>query len=79
MAFEDAVVLCRALAKAKAQGTLNDRAGVQRALAEFENSRIPRIRKIWVDEWERAEIVYKQKKQMGPWSDEYRAWVYDGV
>jgi 2-polyprenyl-6-methoxyphenol hydroxylase-like FAD-dependent oxidoreductase len=79
MAFEDAVMLCRTLAKAKSQGTLNDKAGVQRALAEFENCRIPRVRKIWVDEWERAEIVYKHKKQMEPWSDEYRAWVYNGV
>jgi 2-polyprenyl-6-methoxyphenol hydroxylase-like FAD-dependent oxidoreductase len=79
MAFEDSVMLCRALAKAKSQGTLNDKAGVNRALGEFENSRIPRVRKIWVDEWERAEIVYKHKKQMEPWSDEYRAWVYDGV
>jgi 2-polyprenyl-6-methoxyphenol hydroxylase-like FAD-dependent oxidoreductase len=79
MAFEDSVMLCRALAKASSQGTLNDKAGVERALSEFENCRIPRVRKIWVDEWERAEIVYKQKRNMEPWSDEYRAWVYNGV
>jgi 2-polyprenyl-6-methoxyphenol hydroxylase-like FAD-dependent oxidoreductase len=79
MAFEDSVMLCRALAKAKSQDSLNDKAGVRQALAEFENSRIPRVRKIWVEQKERAERAYKKNAQMEPWSDEYRAWIYDGV
>jgi 2-polyprenyl-6-methoxyphenol hydroxylase-like FAD-dependent oxidoreductase len=83
MAFEDSVMLCRALANAKSQGTLNVKAGIQRALGEFENSRIPRVRKIWVDQWERAEMAYynnkQNKKQLEPWSDDYRAWIYSGV
>jgi 2-polyprenyl-6-methoxyphenol hydroxylase-like FAD-dependent oxidoreductase len=80
MAFEDSVMLCRALAKAKSQDSLNGKACMQQALREFENSRIPRVRNIWVDQWERAVMSYKKDmKPIEPWSDEYRAWVYKGV
>lgn len=80
MAFEDSVILCRVLKKFKEKnnGSAPSKAAVEEALREFENTRLPRIRKIWDDQWERSESVYKNI-EMEPWSKEFEEWVFNGV
>ena len=80
MAFEDSVILCRVLKNLKnnCSGSIPSKAAVEEALQEFENTRLPRIRRIWDDQWERSEKVY-QNVQMEPWSKEFEEWVFNGV
>lgn len=80
MAFEDSVILCRVLKKLKekSNGAPPSKLAVEEALQEFENTRLPRVRKIWDDQWERSEKVY-QNIEAGPWSKEFSEWVYNGV
>ena len=80
MAFEDSVILCRVLKKLKLKSNPAppSKSAVEEALKEFENTRLPRIRKIWNDQWERSESAYKNV-EMEPWSEEYKEWVFNGV
>ena len=80
MAFEDNVVLCRVLKKLKEESTdgAPSKASVEQALQDFENTRLPRIRKIWDDQWERSEKCY-QNISMEPWAKEFEDWVFNGV
>jgi len=58
------------------------RASIETAVLEFENSRLPRVRTIWNDQWERAERAYKGDfKPSRTEEDElkYQAWVDKGV
>jgi hypothetical protein len=75
MAFEDGVVLCRLL---RDPGLLADREATQELISKFENMRLPRVKRIWDDQWNRAERVYAGEKYE-QWSKEYKAWVYMGV
>jgi 2-polyprenyl-6-methoxyphenol hydroxylase-like FAD-dependent oxidoreductase len=80
LAFEDAVVLCRCLARiwTPAGTSPPTQQTMEQALHEFENIRLPRVRTIWDDQWERAERVY-QNEVMEPWTPEFEKWVYEGV
>jgi 2-polyprenyl-6-methoxyphenol hydroxylase-like FAD-dependent oxidoreductase len=80
MAFEDAVILCRVLQRHNEQnnGYLKSQSSVEEALHEYETNRLLRIRKLWEDQWERSEAVYRNI-QMEPWSPEFSEWVFQGV
>lgn len=80
MAFEDAVVLCRTLRQHKEQNAAEflTSKSVECALRDFECSRLPRVRKLWKDQWERSEAAYKNII-MEPWSSEFSEWVFQGV
>ena len=58
------------------------RASIEAAVLEFESSRLPRVRTIWNDQWERVERAYKGDfKSSRTVADEleYQAWVDKGV
>lgn len=80
MAFEDSVILCRVLKKLRddSRGAPPSKSEVESALQDFENTRLPRIRKIWDDQWERSECSYRNI-EMEPWSEEFTEWVFNGV
>ncbi|CAB9499096.1 heptyl-3-hydroxy-4(1H)-quinolone synthase [Seminavis robusta] len=81
MAFEDAVVLCRVLQKkfgSSKQDQAPTKTEIEQALQEYENTRLPRVRKLWVDQWERAEATYKNIT-VKPWDEEFSNWVFQGV
>mmetsp|Transcript_24696 Transcript_24696/g.57556 ORF Transcript_24696/g.57556 Transcript_24696/m.57556 type:complete len:377 (+) Transcript_24696:2396-3526(+) len=70
MAFEDAVVLCRSLAKGG--DSLED------ILRSFETSRLPRVQTIHENQAKRSrQRMLKEKEEK--WTDEFKKWVYDGV
>lgn len=75
MAFEDCVVLCRELAVANNWRDF-DRASA--LISRFETARVPRVSKIWKDEWERSESAYTGQR-MPPATDEYMEWLHAGV
>ncbi len=78
MAFEDAVVLCRLL-KAKASA-LESRDGADGLVREFESSRFERVKRIWDNQWEISERVYKKGDNApGMMTPEFREWVQNGV
>jgi 2-polyprenyl-6-methoxyphenol hydroxylase-like FAD-dependent oxidoreductase len=79
MAFEDAIVLCRGLATILKPGESPSQQAIAAALQEFENMRLPRVRTIWDDQWERAERSYQNNEEMEPWSPDFAEWVYQGV
>mmetsp|Transcript_13965 Transcript_13965/g.20310 ORF Transcript_13965/g.20310 Transcript_13965/m.20310 type:complete len:117 (+) Transcript_13965:63-413(+) len=58
------------------------RASIETAVQEFESSRLPRVRTIWNDQWERAERAYKgdftSSRTVADELD-YQAWVDKGV
>lgn len=78
MAFEDSVVLCRLL---KAKGSsLETRDGANGLVREFESSRFERVKRIWDNQWEISERVYKKgDKAPGMMTPEFRKWVENGV
>ena len=76
MAFEDSAVLCRHLREIR--GTNPTKAVIETLLKDFEKERLPRVRRIWDDQWDRAEKVYKNI-QAEPWSKEFSDWVFNGV
>lgn len=79
LAFEDGVVLCRALAAAATTTDWwKDPVSVAALIASFENARLPRVCKIWNDEWERSESAYTDQP-MGPPTEEYTEWLHAGV
>jgi 2-polyprenyl-6-methoxyphenol hydroxylase-like FAD-dependent oxidoreductase len=79
MAFEDAVVLCRCLANVlTSTATSPTQQTIEQLIQEFENIRLPRVRKMWDDQWERAERTY-QNVELEPWTPEFEKWVYEGV
>jgi len=62
--------------------THTTRASIENTVREFESSRLPRVRTIWNDQWERAERAYKGDfKSSRTVADEleYQAWVDEGV
>uniref|UniRef100_A0A7S1D4E7 FAD-binding domain-containing protein n=1 Tax=Cyclophora tenuis TaxID=216820 RepID=A0A7S1D4E7_CYCTE len=69
MALEDAVVLCRAL---------REKTTIEEALRWFETTRLPRIVKIHADQADRY-ARRMRREQVGPWSDEFKKWVHDGI
>jgi 2-polyprenyl-6-methoxyphenol hydroxylase-like FAD-dependent oxidoreductase len=69
MAFEDAVLLSRMLK------TSNN---VVATLRAFEAKRLPRVKSISDDQTMRSESAYKKDVTPQPWSDEYRAWIFEG-
>lgn len=75
MAFEDSVVLCRVL---KELQVASDKPAVQNVLNKFENIRLPRVRRMWDDQWDRSERFYKNEV-VKPWSKEFQEWVFNGV
>jgi len=85
MAFEDCVVLTRLLQEVgdtSGSAALGGRASTEQVLIDFENSRVPRVRKIWDDQMERAERAYTG--DFGPSrspadEDVYNTWVNGGV
>ena len=81
MAFEDAVVLCRCISKLF-QKSLPDmqptKQQIEQVLKEYENTRLPRVRKLWYDQWDRSEKAYKNEVSE-PWSKEFSDWVHTGV
>lgn len=76
MAFEDSVILCRAFNKIR--GAVPSKSAVEEALRNFENERLPRVRKLWNDQWTRSEATYRNEI-MEPWSKEFSDWVFSGV
>lgn len=80
MAFEDSSILCRVLKKLKEDnvGDPPSKEVVEQSLQEFENIRLPRVRKIWDDQWERSEKIY-DNREMEPWSKEFAEWIFSGV
>mmetsp|Transcript_13805 Transcript_13805/g.13378 ORF Transcript_13805/g.13378 Transcript_13805/m.13378 type:complete len:524 (-) Transcript_13805:200-1771(-) len=55
---------------------------IETAVLEFESSRLPRVRTIWNDQWERAERAYKgdfTSSRTVADELEYQAWVDKGV
>lgn len=87
MAFEDNVVLCRVLKKFLEKDTttgsstsllFKDKLCVEKVLQEYENTRLPRIRTMWIDQWDRAEKSY-QNIVPDPWTNEFEEWVYQGI
>jgi len=92
MAFEDCVVLARVLEQITLASTTAHttttvhptptRASIASAVLEFESSRLPRVRTIWQDQWERAERAYQGDFTPSRTADderEYQAWVDKGV
>ena len=79
IALEDVVVLKRLL---KQDGKeLTDKVVAHQLLREFENSRVPRVRKIFFDQKAKVELTYKKGfsfKDMVP-DPEFMEWVYNGV
>ena len=75
MAFEDSVVFCRLI---NDPNRLLSRATTNEIIAEFENARLPRVKTIWENQWERAERVFAGKKYE-QWSKEFKEWIYSGV
>ena len=69
LAFEDAVLLSRMLT------TSNN---VVAALRAFEAKRLPRVKSISDDQTMRSESAYKKDVIIQPWSEEYRAWIFEG-
>lgn len=78
MAFEDSVILCRVLKKLKERSTTRTKSAVEEALQEYENIRLPRVRQLWDDQWERSEKVYSNVA-MTPWSKEFSDFIFNGV
>jgi 2-polyprenyl-6-methoxyphenol hydroxylase-like FAD-dependent oxidoreductase len=96
MAFEDALLLCRKLRnvwwsnKPPIVGADDDGAAdpprvdlVCDVLRDFENERLPRVRRIWETEWCISEASYAAKHgeehKLPPIDHEYRAWVFSGI
>lgn len=87
MAFEDCVVLARVLKQITLASLLTahpmlTRAAIASAVLEFESSRLPRVRTIWQDQWERAERAYQgdfTPSRSEAAEREYQAWVDKGV
>lgn len=83
VAFEDAVVLSRLLAKSAAMKSRhpnrndNDNTVVD-ALRQFEKQRLPRVRSISDDQTMRSESFYRKGASIPPWSDAYRDWIFAG-
>jgi 2-polyprenyl-6-methoxyphenol hydroxylase-like FAD-dependent oxidoreductase len=80
MAFEDVVILCRALRARKesvGDSFLEDRDATHNFVLSFENSRIERVRKIWDSEWDLSERAYKG--EIATMTEDFRKWVHDGV
>jgi 2-polyprenyl-6-methoxyphenol hydroxylase-like FAD-dependent oxidoreductase len=69
MAFEDAVLLSRML---KTSNNVVD------TLRAFEAKRLPRVKSISDDQTMRSEAAYKKDVTPQPWSEEYRAWIFEG-
>jgi 2-polyprenyl-6-methoxyphenol hydroxylase-like FAD-dependent oxidoreductase len=76
MALEDCVVLLRLL---KDRNAVKDRSTTEKAISQFEQSRKPRVRKIWQDQKERVDRAYKQGVTIGAADKEFYEWVYKGV
>ena len=81
MAFEDCAILCRVLEtlKEKQCPGPTTKAEVERALQDYERQRLPRVRKLWKDQWDRSESSYNHKVRMEPWTPEFSEWVFNGV
>ena len=80
VAFEDAVVLSRLLAKTAATKSRhpNRDDSVVDTLRQFEAQRLPRVRSISDDQTMRSESFYKRGTSVPPWSDAYRDWIFAG-
>lgn len=69
MAFEDAVVLCRAFRRETT---------IPKALRWFESTRLPRVLRMHADQHDRYARKMRREK-VGPWPDDFKQWVFDGV
>jgi 2-polyprenyl-6-methoxyphenol hydroxylase-like FAD-dependent oxidoreductase len=81
MAFEDAVILSRMLTNwnsSYSSRTTGDDDTIMSTLRDFEAKRLPRVKNISDDQSMRAEMTYKKDISLLPWTDEYRAWIYEG-
>jgi len=91
MAFEDCVVLARILEQTTLASSphttrtvhpTHTRDSIESAVLEFESRRLPRVRTIWKDQWERAERAYQgdfTPSRTVADEREYQAWVDKGV
>jgi len=88
MAFEDACIFIRMLKQQQQQqqqqqpNPLADYQHAQAFIRQFENSRIPRVRKIWNDANARIERVYKGVKltdEEAKTDQDVLDWIYKGV
>jgi len=72
MALEDGVVLCRAFAKHRSLS----RKDVQALIQDFEQTRLPRVRRLHQDQSDRAQLP---PGKWVPWTSEFVDWVHQGV
>lgn len=88
MAMEDALALCRILAREGIVGKLigssdEDRSSYrsceEHVVKEFEIERLPRVQVIHQDQEMRANSAYRTNKTAGPWSPDFENMVYDGI
>lgn len=85
MAFEDCVLLCRKLTENVSSGAgggkcspLLDPCSCHELILEFENERLPRVRRIYEDQEMRTSRRMKGEK-VEPWSAEFEEWVFSGI
>mmetsp|Transcript_29104 Transcript_29104/g.53252 ORF Transcript_29104/g.53252 Transcript_29104/m.53252 type:complete len:384 (-) Transcript_29104:2349-3500(-) len=76
LAFEDCLILCRKV-KGHMEQISKSRKGCEHVMQEFENERLPRVRKIWDMEKKVSEASYTSKPIT--LSDDYTEWMYKGV
>lgn len=76
LAFEDCLILCRKV-KGRMEQISESRKGCEHVMREFENERLPRVRKIADTEKKMSEASYTSKP-ITP-SEDYKEWVFNGV
>jgi 2-polyprenyl-6-methoxyphenol hydroxylase-like FAD-dependent oxidoreductase len=88
MAMEDAVALCRILARDDTVGKMigggdKDKSSYhsceEHVVKEFEIERLPRVQVIHQDQEMRANLAYRTNKLAGPWSPDFENMVYGGI
>jgi hypothetical protein len=72
MALEDAVVLMRMLRDGKDDS-------VPALLRRFESERLPRVKKVYDNQYERYDIRMREGRNPGPQPQEFMDWLLDGV
>lgn len=88
MAFEDALVLCRFLGSQELRSTITNvnkstatataDTTLAEVLAEFERTRLPRVKKMHDNQRMRYEARMRGEK-VGPWTSEFKDWAFNGV
>ncbi|KAL7461393.1 hypothetical protein ACHAXS_001813 [Conticribra weissflogii] len=81
MALEDAVVLGRMLQNwiEGEHDKSSSHPSLESVLRDFESQRLPRVKRIYDNQFERYDIRMKGGKRLGPQDEEFMAWLLAGV